>query len=142
MNILPWDQRERVLVALTRGMSALGVSRASGVARTTLSRWAILAGMTFSLGHHGGVTAADMDRVVPAHSGRAYRRLTLADRSYIQAARSMPEPLSMRRIASELGVSASTVSRELSQHGVEYATQWAVSNFVDTLFTDQAATAS
>lgn len=123
MNILPWDQRERVLVALTRGMSALEVSRASGIARTTLSRWAILAGMTFSLGHHGGVTAVDMDRVVTVHSGRAYRRLTLADRSYIQAAKSLPEPLSMRRIANELGVSASTVSRELSQHGVEYATQ-------------------
>lgn len=123
MNILSWDERERVLVALTRGVSALQASQELGVARTTLGRWCKLAGMTFMQGHHGGVSPVDMDRVIDPDPGRAYRRLTLADRSFIQAARSLPTPVSMRQIAAELGVAPSTVSRELRAHQLSYRKQ-------------------
>ena len=123
MNILPWEERERVLVAVTRGMSALQASVEFGVARSTLGNWCRLAGMTFTRGYHGGVVPVDIDRVIPPDPGRSYSRLTLADRSFIQAARSLPTPLSMRQIAAEIGMAPSTVSRELRAHQLSYGNQ-------------------
>nr|WP_201291531.1 IS30 family transposase [Arthrobacter zhaoguopingii] len=52
--------------------------------------------------------------------GRSYRRLTLADRSFIQAARALPEPMGVRALARELGVHPSTVSREVRAHQVQH----------------------
>ncbi|MDV2476192.1 IS30 family transposase [Rhodococcus zopfii] len=92
-----------------------------GVSRMTVDRWAASAGLDLNMGAIGGVTPLPMDAEPPQTASRSYRRLTLADRSFIQAALTMPEPLSMRRIAAELGVSASTISREVRAHSV---TDW------------------
>ncbi|MBK0418925.1 IS30 family transposase [Leucobacter sp. CSA1] len=76
--------------------------------------------MEFARGYHGGAHTVDLSGVVPESTSRKYRRLTLGDRAFIQAARSLPTPLSMRGIASELGVAPSTVSREIIAHGVRH----------------------
>jgi IS30 family transposase len=66
-----------------------------------------------------------MVRAGPSPSA-VYRRLTLADRSFIQAARAMPQPLGVRAIARQLRVSASTVSREIRAHQVRH---WGVPHY-------------
>ncbi|WP_460868233.1 IS30 family transposase [Nocardioides pakistanensis] len=50
----------------------------------------------------------------------SYRRLTLADRVFIQTARARSEPLGVRAIARELRVTASTISREINAHQVRH----------------------
>lgn len=120
MNNLPWPVVERSLILLVRGYSTLEVSRRTGVPRTTIAGWGKRVGMEFVQGYHGGAHAVDLMDVVPESESRKYRRLTLADRAFIQAARSLAAPLSMRGIASELGVAASTVSREIAAHGVQH----------------------
>lgn len=117
---LPWPVVERSLILLVRGYSTLEVSRRTGVPRTTIAGWGKRVGMEFVQGYHGGAHAVDLMDVVPESESRKYRRLTLADRAFIQAARSLAAPLSMRGIASELGVAASTVSREIAAHGVQH----------------------
>lgn len=117
---LPWEKRAGVLRALVRGQSVVGVSSWSGVDRVSVGRWAKLSGMELLEGRVGGVVPVDMGREVQALPGRSYRRLTLADRSFIQAALGLPEPFGVRRIASELGVSPSTVSREIRAHRVRH----------------------
>ncbi|GAB2568844.1 IS30-like element ISCg2 family transposase [Leucobacter ruminantium] len=76
--------------------------------------------MEFAQGYHGGAHTVDLTGVVPERASRKYRRLTLADRAFIQAARSLPAPVSMRGIAAELGVAPSTVSREITAHSVRH----------------------
>ncbi|WP_411720531.1 IS30 family transposase [Mycetocola sp.] len=68
----------------------------------------------------GGVRVMPMTAAPPSNPQRSYRRLTLADRSFIQAARSLPEPMGVRAIARELRVSESTVSREINGHRVPH----------------------
>lgn len=121
MTRWPWSTRVRVLTLLTSGLSMVEVARITGVPRTTLMQWVRLTSMTVEQGYHGGVTRVDMERTVRGDPGRGYRRLTLADRSFIHAARTMEPPVSMRAIASELGVAASTVSRELASHRIAHA---------------------
>src|SRR3712207_5627438 len=84
-----------------------------GVASNTVRSWARLAGMQLNSGRVGGVGPVAMDASAAPDSGRSYRRLTLADRSFIQAARALAEPLGVRAIARELAVAPSTVSREI-----------------------------
>ncbi|WP_094770364.1 IS30 family transposase [Microbacterium gorillae] len=77
-------------------------------------------------GRGGGVRGprVDAERVAPP-VGRSYRRLTLADRAFVQAARGLRPPVSIRKIAGELGVAPSTISRELRAHRVKFhAGQW------------------
>ncbi|WP_424711803.1 IS30 family transposase [Microbacterium sp. SLBN-111] len=115
-----WELRAAVLRALVRGQSLLQVAGWCGADRVTVGRWARLAGMQVRDGRRGGVVRADVDREVSPEVGRSYRRLTLADRSFIQAALAFPEPWGVRRIAGQLGVSASTVSREIHAHRVRH----------------------
>ncbi|MET0843148.1 MAG: IS30 family transposase [Mycetocola sp.] len=68
----------------------------------------------------GGVRSMPMTATPPAGRQRSYRRLTLADRSFIHAARSLPEPIGVRAIARELDVHPSTVSREIAGHRVQH----------------------
>jgi IS30 family transposase len=92
-------------------------------------------------GPSGGVPPMPMLQVVPEAvpppgawgpagaggvPGRSYRRLTLADRSFIQAARALPEPLGVRAVARKLGVHPSTVSREIRAHQVQH---WGVGHY-------------
>ncbi|WP_342632863.1 IS30 family transposase [Microbacterium testaceum] len=117
---LAWERRAAVLRAVAGGQSLEAVSRWSGVDRVSVGRWARLSGMRVRDGRVGGVEPVDMDRVVTVLPGRSYRRLTLADRSVIQAALASSMPLGVRAIARELGVSASTVSREIRAHRVRH----------------------
>jgi IS30 family transposase len=71
-------------------------------------------------GYRGGIAVVDFDREVSGSPARSYRRLTLADRSFIQAALGLPEPLGVRAIARELGIHPSTVSREIRLHRVRH----------------------
>jgi IS30 family transposase len=82
--------------------------------------WAKLAGMEFVQGHRGGIAVVELDREVVGSPARSYRRLTLADRSFIQAALGLPEPLGVRAIARELDVHPSTVSREIRLHQLRH----------------------
>jgi len=66
----------------------------------------------------GGVMPMPMTKPPPQTPGRTYRRLTLADRSFIQAARGLPDPMGVRAMARELDVHPSTVSREIRNHRV------------------------
>lgn len=120
MYIRPWPVVEELLLLLTRGYSALEISSRTGIPRTTVTGWGRRVGMEFAQGYHGGARTVDLTGVVPERASRKYRRLTLADRAFIQAARSLPAPVSMRGIAAELGVAPSTVSREITAHSVRH----------------------
>jgi IS30 family transposase len=115
-----WETRAAVYRALLRGESALSIASRQGVARTSVTLWARLAGMEIVGGRNGGIAVGDVGRQVPGSSSRSYRRLTLADRSFIQAARSLPDPLGVRAIAREIGVHPSTVSREIRAHQLRH----------------------
>lgn len=69
-------------------------------------------------GAPGGVASMTMDSEPAVGQARSYRWLSLEDRSFIHAARAMPQPWSMRRIAAELRVAPSTISREIRAHQV------------------------
>jgi IS30 family transposase len=101
---------------LVRGESAISVATRLGVGAVTVQNWAKLAGMEMIKGRDGGLVVVDFEREVPSSRGRGYRRLALADRSLIHAARGLPEPLGVRSIARLLGVAPSTVSREIRAH--------------------------
>lgn len=120
MTLLSWPAVESLLQLLVQGHSTLEVSRRTGIPRTTIRGWGKRVGMGFVQGYHGGAYPVDLVEVVPESASRKYRRLTLSDRAFIQAARSMQPPLSLRGIASELGVAPSTVSREIAAHHVQY----------------------
>ncbi|GEE03897.1 hypothetical protein nbrc107696_43430 [Gordonia spumicola] len=106
----PWEVRSAVLTALIEGGSGRDVSASLNVGLATVHKWAHRAGLRYHFGKTGGV--------IPMTAGQAtgevkYRRLTLADRSFIEAGLACSPPLSMRKIAAELGVAPSTVSREI-----------------------------
>ncbi len=117
---IAWETRAAAYRALIRGGSALGVGALLGVARTTVNGWARVAGMTLMEGPQGGAVPLPVTALPPSSQTRKYRRLTLADRSFIQAALAQREPPSLRAIARELGVEGSTVSREIAAHQVEH----------------------
>jgi IS30 family transposase len=118
---IAWSVRAEAYAGLARGWSAYDVAACLGVARGSVTGWAKLAGMRFAASRSGGgVAGMPMDAGPPVGRGRAYRRLTLADRSFIQAARALDPPFPMRRIARELGVHVSTISRELDGHRVRH----------------------
>lgn len=108
-----WEERQVAFRGLTRGCSANLLARELGVDPTVLGDWAKLAGMELTSGPLGGAVQVAMDADPPEGQGRSYQRLTLAQRSFIQAALALPTPLSLRKIAAELDVSASTISREV-----------------------------
>lgn len=117
---ISWEKRSAGHGALARGISAHAIGPSLGVSVSTVKNWARLAGMQLRTGGTGGVVPMPMDASPLVSPGRRYRRLTLADRSFIQAARSLREPLGVRAIARELGVDASTVSREIRGALVEH----------------------
>jgi IS30 family transposase len=76
--------------------------------------------MEIVAGRVGGVARVGVGGAEVSDVPRSYRRLTLPDRSFIQAALGLPEPMSVRAIARELSVSASTVSREIRRHRIRH----------------------
>ncbi len=118
---IPWETRSAAYGLLIRGVSAMDIEPELGVSMSSVKLWAKLAGMKIiASGFGGGVRAMPMTVPPPESAGRAYRRLTLVDRSFIQAALSLPEPMGVRAIARELDVNASTISREIRDHRVRH----------------------
>ena len=117
---IPWETRSEAYRLLVRGGSTLEIGPAVGVSAGAVKVWARLAGMELRDGRHGGVELMPMDALVEARPTRSYRRLTLADRAFIQVATGLREPLSVRAIARELGVAASTISREIGPNRVRH----------------------
>jgi IS30 family transposase len=91
-----------------------------GVSMSVVKLWARLADVELMMGRGGGARPMLMDAVIDANVDHGYRRLTLADRSLIQAGLGMRPPLSVRAIARELSVAASTVSREIRAHQMQH----------------------
>lgn len=112
----PWETRLTIYAGLVRGKSATALEREYGIRKRVVTGWAKLAGMEFVVGRHGGTILVDFDGHVPERDSKPYRRLTLSDRSLIQVSLALAIPLSARKIAQELGVSPSTVSREISEN--------------------------
>ena len=117
---IAWETRAAVVHGLIAGRSALEFAPTLGVSMSVVKLWARLAGVELMTGRLGGARPMLMDAVIEERDDRGYRRLTLADRSFIQAGLAMRPPLSVRTIARELGVSASTVSREVRAHQVRH----------------------
>lgn len=117
---IAWETRALACRVLVRGESALSVGSRLGVARATVINWARLVGMEILSGRNGGVSVVEFDREAPGSPSRTYRRLTLADRSFIQVVRGLPQPLGVRAIARELEVHPSTVSREIRAHQLRH----------------------
>ena len=102
--------RARAFEMLWEGMSAREVGARLGVHAVTVGRWAKMAGMDMRVGSRGGVIAAPIDASpVKGHGGR----LGVEHRMVIQTR--LGDGLSLRMIAHELGVSPSTVSREIAR---------------------------
>ena len=116
-------QRERALGLLEHGWSALQVARRTGVDRRAVCRWAKVAGMTLRMGGVGGVATTPVmpvTLIVSATEGDwtdARGRLTEAGRAVI--ALRVSEGYCPARIAAELGVHRSSVTRELARNSVE-----------------------
>ena len=117
----PWrytlDQRDQALALLDRGLSGLQVAARLGVDRWAVCRWAKNAGMTMRMGPVGG--ALEPRRPVQLEGdwieGRG--RLTEAGRALI--AIRLAEGRCPARIAAELGVHRSTVTREVGRNRVD-----------------------
>lgn len=105
---------------LARGWSARSIGPLLGVSVSSVEKWGMLAGMRLMQGREGGVARVPMDAEAPVSKGRSYRRLTLQDRVVIQTIRETDSSISVREIARRLGVNASTVSRELSDHQIRH----------------------
>ncbi|MCS5496491.1 IS30 family transposase [Cnuibacter physcomitrellae] len=116
---IAWEVRAEAYRLLALGVSAVEVGRRLRVNDVTVWSWAKV-GMRQKRGAPGGAVPVAMDVVVAGSAGRSYRRLTLADRAVIQAGRAMSPPLSVRAIARMVGMSASTVSRELRRNAVQH----------------------
>jgi IS30 family transposase len=117
---IAWETWAVAVNGLIAGESVFQFAPMLGVSMSAVKSWARLAGVELMMGRVGGAKPMRMDAVVEARDGRGYRRLTLADRSLIQASLAVRPPLSVRTIAKELGVSASTVSREIRAHQVQH----------------------
>ena len=115
---ISWDVRAAVYGRLIHGASAKTAAPEFGVSMSAVKQWARLVGMELMTGRTGGVRPMPLNASLPSDSRGSYRRLTLADRSFIHAAKALVEPLSTRAIARELSVDASTVSREIRAHQV------------------------
>jgi IS30 family transposase len=102
------EVRAVALRLLLDGCNAYEAAAQVGVAARTVGRWAMLAGVELAKGRRGGIVAARPP--LPPASGHG-RRLSSADRVVIEARLRLG--VSMRGIAREIGVAASTVSREV-----------------------------
>jgi IS30 family transposase len=121
----PVQVREEALGLVRQGLSGQQAACRVGVPPDAVQRWATVAGMDLQRGRLGGLAELRQRRPGPlrlraeAPAGRfldGNGRLDLAGRVLIQIR--LRERCSYRRIAAELGVAASTVSREIAAHAV------------------------
>jgi IS30 family transposase len=120
----PVQVRESALGLVRQGLSGQQAACRVGVAPDAVSRWATVAGMDLQKGRLGGLAELRKRQRKPpraeAPAGpflEGNGRLDLAGRVLIQIR--LRERCSYRKIAAELGVAASTVSREIAAHTVE-----------------------
>ena len=113
-----WNDRCVAYSMLLDGASAQETARRFRVNTGAVVEWARLAGMVIRMGARGGIEPVALARTVPDPQ-RSYRRLTREDRIFIEMAINTSPAWSMRAIGRHLGVSASTVSREIRRHQVE-----------------------
>ncbi len=95
---IAWETRAAAVHGLIAGRSALEFAPTLGVSMSVVKLWARLAGVELMTGRLGGARPMLMDAVIEERDDRGYRRLTLADRSFIQAGLAMRPPLSVRTI--------------------------------------------
>ncbi|KAE8762102.1 IS30 family transposase [Georgenia thermotolerans] len=100
---------------LAEGHPVPVVAERVGCGARQVYRWAILAGMRFSVGCNGGLIPAVG---LPGGGSGHGRRLTLADRTQIQIG--VEAGLSQARIAELVGCHQSTISRELRNGSLQY----------------------
>ena len=118
--------RDEALVLVRQGLSGQQAASRVGVPSDAVQRWAKVAGMDLQRGRLGGLAGLRQRRVEPpramaeAPAGPfvdGNGRLDVAGRMVIQVR--LRDRWSYRAIAAELGVAASTVSREIAAHAVE-----------------------
>lgn len=119
---IEWEIRAEAYRGLLAGIPTAVVAAGLGVSRRTVDGWARLVGMSFNPPRIGGIaippgmySSAPVDERVGA-----YRRLTLADRVFIEQALSGPQPWSLAAVARHLGFARSTISREVSRNLVDH----------------------
>lgn len=120
------EVRRKAVALVAGGLAAEEAARALGVGKSSVCRWVKLAGMTLQLGRGGGLAELRPARR-PSHPGPrpvpggpyvdGNGRLDLTGRTVIQVR--LAEKRSYRQIAAEIGVVASTVTREVAGHQVE-----------------------
>jgi len=122
----PVPVRESALGLVRQGLSGQQAACRVGVPPDAVSRWATVAGMDLQKGRLGGLAELRKRQRKPPRSRaeapagpflEGNGRLDLAGRVLIQIR--LRERCSYRKIAAELGVAASTVSREIAAHTVE-----------------------
>lgn len=116
-----WTVRADAYRQLLAGTPTEVVAVGLGVAPRTVRNWARLEGMSFAPSRIGGIAIPHgmSSSPSPVRAG-AYRRLTLADRVFIEQALSGPMPWSQTAIAEHLGFARSTISREVSRNLVAH----------------------
>lgn len=109
MRHYPLTIRAHALTLLINGKPSDEASKTLGIPRSSVLRWAKLAGMTFNTGRgHGLNQPSSLDTFPMSGPGR---RLSTIDRARIQAG--LEHGFSIRRIARMINASPSTVSREI-----------------------------
>ena len=113
-----WEQRRIAYSMLLEGRSAQETARRFRVNTGAVVEWARLAGMVIRLGARGGIEPENESERARRRQG-AYRRLTREDRIFIEMAINSTPVWTIRGIAKQLDVAASTVSREIRRHAIE-----------------------
>ncbi|WP_188484834.1 helix-turn-helix domain-containing protein, partial [Cellulomonas carbonis] len=114
---MPFDVLDELFWLLLEGRPRSAIADHLGINLNTVTRWARRLGLP--KGRTGRILSMPTTIVAaPAPRHRAYHRLTVADRMTIQAGLQSTPPLSMRTIATQLGVAPSTVSREIRRNRI------------------------
>lgn len=113
---LPFHVLDELFWLLLEGRPRSAIADHLGINLNTVTRWARRLGLP--KGRTGRILSMPTTIVAAPAPPRppAYRHLTIADRMTIQAGLQSDPPLSMRTIATQLGVAPSTVSREIRRN--------------------------
>ena len=112
----PMELRSRAVALVAAGTSAREAALWVGASKTIVCRWCREAGVELRRDRRGGpMTRPDTPVPAPEPKASPGARLDLARRCVIEVR--LRDGRSMREIAREIGVSHSTVSREVRRHG-------------------------
>lgn len=119
-----WDVRERALKLVLAGEIFARAGSLLGVSESVVKIWVRLAGMQVPR-YRGSSPLTPVELSSGINPDRSYRRLSSADRAFIQAG--LKSSLTQAEIARELGVHRSTVSNEIRRH---QQTHWSEQHYV------------